>query len=61
MYGRASKYVLQKIKTIQAQALGVRGAYKITPIAALHVEIVEVPQELRRKQLMIDYWANLQG
>lgn len=62
IYGRASKTALQKIEVVQAQALRIcSGAYKTTPIAALHVEMGEVPLRLRRKQLMMNYWINLQG
>ena len=47
---------------IQAQALRVcSGAFKTSPVSALQVDIGETPLELRRKQLMANYWANLQG
>ncbi len=52
----------EKIEVIQAQALRVCSrAYKTTPVSALHVEMGELPLQLRRKQLMMNYWINLQG
>lgn len=45
----------------QAQALRLCcGAFKTTPVSALQVEMGEFPLELRRKQLMVNYWAGLQ-
>lgn len=47
---------------MQAQALRVcSGAIKSSPVPALQVELGELPLELRRMQLMTNYWANLQG
>jgi len=37
------------------------GAYKTTPVSALQVEVGEMPLYLRRKQLLMNCWANLQG
>ncbi len=37
------------------------GAVKTTPTPALQVLEGEMPLEIRRKQLTINYWANLQG
>lgn len=34
---------------------------KTSPIAALHVEMGEIPLQPRRKQLMMTYWADLQA
>lgn len=61
-YGSAATSQLQRIDIIQAQALRVcSGAFRTTPVPALQVEIGEMPLELRRKQMMGGYWANLQG
>ena len=35
--------------------------FKSSPVPALQVELGEMPLELRRKQLMGNYWANLRG
>ncbi len=62
VYGSASKNLLEKLSKIQAQAMRqCCGAVKTTPIPALQVLVGEMPLEIRRKQLMINYWANLQG
>ncbi len=47
---------------IQAQALRLCcGAFKTTPVSVLQVEEGEMPLQIRRKQLMMNYWVNLQG
>lgn len=55
---------LQKLDIIQAQALRLScGAFKTSPIPALHVE-VEVEKKalsLRRLQQSMTYWTTLQG
>lgn len=62
VYGSASKNMLGKLCKIQAQAMRqCCGAVKTTAISALQVLVGEMPLEIRRKQLMINYWANLQG
>uniref|UniRef100_A0A673MAK6 Uncharacterized LOC107721237 n=1 Tax=Sinocyclocheilus rhinocerous TaxID=307959 RepID=A0A673MAK6_9TELE len=62
VYGSASKTLLEKLDKIQAQALRqCCGAVKTTPIPSLQVLLGEIPLEMRRKQLMINYWANLKG
>lgn len=61
-YGSASKSVLAKLDKIQAEALRIcSGAFKTTSVPALQVEMGEMPLELRRQQIMMTYWANLQG
>lgn len=61
-YGSAAKSHLKKLDVIQAQALRICcGAFKTSPIPAIQVEMGEVPLELRRKQLMANYWVNLKG
>ncbi len=60
-YGSAAKSLLKKLDRIQAQALRVcSGAFKTSPVPALQ-EMGEMPLALRRRQLMTNYWANLQG
>lgn len=62
VYESASKNLLEKLNKIQAQAMRqCCGAGKTTPLPALQVLLAEMPLESRRKQLMINYWANLQG
>ncbi len=47
---------------IQAQALRLCcGAFKATPVSALQVEVGEMPLQIRRKQLMMNYWVHLQS
>ncbi|XDV52299.1 hypothetical protein PO909_021042 [Leuciscus waleckii] len=61
-YGSAAKTSLKKLDVVQAQALRLCcGAVKTTPVAALQVEMGEMPLHIRRKQLMMHYWINLQG
>jgi len=60
--GSAAKSQLKKLDVIQAQALRICcGAVKTTPVAAIQVEMGELPLDLRRKQLMANYWACLKG
>lgn len=60
VYGSASKTLLEKLNKIQAQAMTqCCGAVKTTPIPALQDLLGEMPLEIRRKQLIINYWANL--
>ena len=62
VYGSAANTSLRKIDNIQYQALRVcTGAIKTTPTAALQVEMGEMPLELRRVQLSLNYWINLRG
>ena len=61
-YGSAAKTSLKKLEVVQAQALRLCcGAFKTSPVSALQVEVGEMPLYLRRKQIMMNYWANLQG
>lgn len=61
-YYSAEDTTLVKLDIVQHQALRLcTGAFKTTPTAALQVEMGEMPLGLRRTQLMLNYWANLQG
>ncbi len=47
---------------IQAQALRLCcSAFKATPVSALQVEVGKMPLQIRRKQLMMNYWVHLQS
>jgi len=60
-YGSSAKSLIGILDVVQAQALRVcSGAFKTSPIPTLQVEMGEMPLDLRRKQLMENYWANLQ-
>ena len=53
---------LRKLDIIQYQALRLcTGAFKTTPTAVLQVEMGEMPLDMRRLQLSLVYWVNLQG
>ena len=61
-YSSASKSLLGKLDSIQAQALRICcGAFRTTSIPALQVEMGEMPVEYRRQQLAMTYWVSLQG
>lgn len=59
VYGSASKTVLEKLHILQGQAL--RLCYGATPIPAPQVQAGEMLLDIKRKQLMVNYWANLKG
>ncbi|XP_037531828.1 uncharacterized protein LOC119409038 [Nematolebias whitei] len=62
VYSSAAKTHLDKLDSIQHQALRLcTGAFKTTPTAALEVETGEMPLDLRRTKLGINYWLNLMG
>ena len=61
-YSSAAKTSLKKLEVVQAQALRLCcGALKTTPVSALQVEMGEMLLHIRHKQLMMNYWTNLQG
>lgn len=61
-YGSATKSVLRRLDVIQAKALRLcLGAVKTSPVCALQVEAGEMPLNIRRKQLLVNYWVNLKG
>ncbi len=62
VYDSAAKTLLMKLDVILAQALRLCcGAFKTTPVSALQVEVGEMPLQIRRKQLKMNYWVNLHG
>ena len=62
VYGSAAQTHLRKLDVLQAQALRIcSGAFKSTSVPALQVATGEMPLELRRGQLMANYWLSLQG
>ena len=62
LYGSAESTSLKKLDSIQYQALRLcTGAFKTTATAALQVEMGEMPLDMRRMQLSMNYWVNLQG
>ncbi len=62
VYGSAAETSLRKLDNIQHQVLRLcTGAIKTTPITALQVEMGEMSLEMRRVQLSVNYWVNLQG
>lgn len=62
VYGLASKTLLKKLDVIQTQALRIfSGAFKTTSVPVLQVEMRVMPLALRRQQIMMTYWVNLQG
>jgi len=53
-YGSASKSLLNKLDVMQNQALRIcSGAVKTSPVAAIQVEVGEMPLYLRRDQLAL--------
>ena len=62
VYGSAAQTHLRKLDVLQAKALRVcSGAVKSTPVPALQVAMGEMPLDLRRDQLMANYWVSLKG
>ncbi len=56
VYDSAAKTLLKKLDVILAQALRLCcGAFKTTPVSALQVEVGEMPLQIRRKQLKMNY------
>ena len=57
LYMSASETNLQLISSIPTEALRIiTGAFKTTPISTLHVLGFEMPLELRREQLALQYF-----
>ncbi len=62
IYGYASESTLNKIETIQNQALRICcGAFKTSPVAAMQVDVGEAPLFLHRYKIRVNYWINLNG
>ncbi|XP_035984330.1 uncharacterized protein LOC118557933 [Fundulus heteroclitus] len=62
VYNSAADTNLHKLNIIQHQALRIcTGAFKTSSTAALQVEMGEMPLKVRRDQLSLNYWSNLQG
>ena len=58
----AAESNLKMLDVMQAQALRICcGAFKTSPVAAIQVEMGEMPLRLRRVKLMLAYWVNLKG
>ena len=60
VYGSARKSYLKRLETIQNQSLRLcLGAFRTSPVASLHVEADELPMELRREKLALQYALKL--
>ena len=62
VYGAAAKTYLNKIDRAINKALRIcAGVMRSSPINTIHIEIGEVPIELRRDGMLVQYWSRLQG
>ena len=62
VYGSARQTVLESLDRVQNAALRTcLGAFKTSPVSSLHVEAGELPLELRRQQLSIQYISKLRS
>ncbi len=62
VYGSAHDSYLQSLDRIQNAALRVcLGAFRTSPIASLHVEANELPLQLRRQKLALQYVVKLEN
>ncbi|XP_038138555.1 uncharacterized protein LOC119781965 [Cyprinodon tularosa] len=62
VYKSAANSLLLDLDRIQAKALRIcSGAFRTSPVPALQVITGEMPLDLRRMKLSINYWLNLQG
>jgi len=60
VYGSARKSVLKSLDRVQNAALRTcLGSFRTSPVASLHVEAGELPLELRRQQLCLQYICKL--
>ena len=56
VYGSARKSYFKKLETVQNLALKIcLGAFRTSPIPSLHVEANELPMQLRREKLALQY------
>ena len=62
VYGSAARTRLEKLDVVQGAAFRVSlGGVRSAPNCALGVELGQMPLELRRKQLVGNYWLNIRG
>ena len=62
VYGSARKAVLESLDRVQNAALRTcLGAFRTSPVSSLHVEAGELPFELRRQQLSLQYISKLRS
>jgi hypothetical protein len=62
VYGSARKSVLVSLDRVQNAALRTcLGAFRTSPVSSLHVEAGELPLELRRQQLSLQYISKLRS
>lgn len=62
IYGSASKSLIKKVETIQAQSLRIcSGAFRSSLISAIQVEVGEMSISLRKFKLTMNYWINVKG
>jgi len=62
VYGLARKSVLESLDRVQNAALHTcLGAFRTSPVASLHVEVGELPLELRRQQLCLQCICKLRS
>ena len=62
VYGAAAKMHLNKIDRAINKALRIcTGTMRTSPIKALHIELGEVPIELRGDKILLEYWSRLKG
>jgi hypothetical protein len=56
------KLSLERLDVIQGQGLRICSvAFRTSPVSALLAEIGDMPLQIRRQQLAMNYWDNLQG
>ena len=61
VYNTACKSLLQKLDTLQHQALRITlRAIKNSPVNSLLVETGEFPLQERRNEFILKYWTNIQ-
>ena len=59
IYGAARKSYLKILEPVQNAALRLcLGAFRTSSIPSLHVELGELPMDLRRKSLQCSIWPN---
>jgi len=62
VYGSARQSVLESLDRVQNAALRTcLGAFRMSPVACLNVEMGELPLELRRQQLCLEYIFKLRS